>query len=72
MLKQETIKLEELENKSLDEILHLVLNDQRILIVVLPDGAEIVIQPKPNLKPSTTLEGFVPKGWKQAIYDESE
>jgi hypothetical protein len=71
MLKQETIKLEDLEDKSLDQILHLVLNDQRILTVVLPDGAEIIIQPKPQLKPLTTLEGYVPEGWKEEIYNES-
>lgn len=63
-----TLKLKELEKKKLTEIFQLVLNNQLVLTVQLPDGEEIVIQPKPLLKQLPVLEGYVPEGWKQAIY----
>jgi hypothetical protein len=30
----------------------------------------VVIQPAPSLKPLPELEGFVPEGWKDAVYGE--
>ena len=63
-----TFKLKELEKKKLTEIFQIVLNNQLVLTVQLPDGEEVVIQPKPPLKQLPVLEGYVPKGWKQAIY----
>ena len=29
----------------------------------------VTIKPLPRLKPLPVLEGFVPKGWKDAIYE---
>lgn len=72
MLTQQTLTLEELKYKSLEEILQSVLTNQQVLIVQLPHGAEVIIQPKPQLKPLPILEGYVPQGWKEAIYNESE
>jgi hypothetical protein len=72
MLTQQTRTLEELQHKSLEEIFRSVLMNQQVLIVQFPDGAEIIIQPKPQLKPLLILEGYVPEGWKEAIYNESE
>ena len=65
---QETLKLEELKHKSLEEILQSVSVNRQILTVRLTNGAEIIIQPKPELKPLPVLEGYVPEGWKEAIY----
>jgi hypothetical protein len=36
--------------------------------VVLPDGGEVLLEPKPALRPLPNLEGFVPEGWKDAVY----
>ena len=37
--------------------------------VVLPEGASVEISPRENLKPLPELDGFVPDGWKDAIYN---
>jgi hypothetical protein len=66
----ETSTIEALEDKSLEEILRSVLMDRKVLAVQLPDGAEVVIQPRPHLKPLPILNGYIPKEWKEAIYDE--
>ena len=67
----ETSTIEELEDKSLKEILRTVLIDRKVLAVKLPDGAEVVIQSRPRLKPLPSLAGRIPDGWKEAIYNES-
>ena len=64
----QTLKLEEIEKKKLKEILQAVLTKQQALTVQLPNGDEVIIQPKPPLKPLPILEGYVPEGWKEAIY----
>lgn len=66
----QTLKLEEIEKKKLKEILQTVLTKQQVLTVQLPNGDEVVIQPKPPLKPLPILEGYIPEGWKEAIYNE--
>ncbi len=63
-----TLKLNELEKKKLREVLQIVSTNQMALIVQLPNGEEVVIQPKPVLKPLPILDGHIPGGWKEAIY----
>ena len=63
-----TLKLNELEKTQLKEILQEVLSNQLVLTVQLPGGEEVIISPKPSLKPLPILEGYVPVGWKEAIY----
>ena len=70
MLTQETLSLEELKHKSLEEILQSVWVNRQILTVRLTNNVEVVIQPKAELKPLPVLEGYVPKGWKEAIYHD--
>lgn len=70
MLTQRTLSLQELRHKTLEEVLQSVLTRQETLTVRFPSGTEVVIQPKPSLKPLPVLEGFVPEGWKEAIYNE--
>lgn len=71
MLMQKTSTLDELKDKSLEEIIHSVLTRQEVLTIQLPNGDEVIIQPKPELKPLPILEGYIPQGWKEAIYHES-
>lgn len=64
----QTITLEALKKRSLDDLLQQVA-DQRVTVnVLLPDGKEVVIEPKPRLRPLPVLEGRVPEGWKDALY----
>ncbi|MBC8183080.1 hypothetical protein H8E88_18410 [candidate division KSB1 bacterium] len=64
----QTLKLEALEKKKLKEILQAVVINQTVLTVQFPGGEEVIIQPKPPLKPLPILNGYVPKGWKEEIY----
>ena len=36
----------------------------------MPSGDEVVIRPKPQLEPLPVLEGSIPEGWKDVIYDD--
>ena len=72
MIATQTLRLEELEKKELKEIFKAVLANHLILTVRLPNGQEVVIQPKAALKPLPVLKGSVPDGWKDAIYDGGE
>ena len=65
-----TSTLEELQGHSLEQVLESVLEEDEILTVRMPSGQEVVIRPKPALEPLPVLEGSVPEGWKDAIYDE--
>ncbi|MEN8217411.1 MAG: hypothetical protein ABFS56_13800 [Pseudomonadota bacterium] len=69
---QTTLTFKELKQQPLEDIFESVLRYQQILTVQLTNGLEVLIQPKPKLKPLPTLDGYVPNGWKEAIYDESE
>ncbi len=64
----QTIQLEELQTQSISDVIQHVVTDRLILLVRLPDGAEVIIQPKPNLKPLPVMEGLIPDGWKEDIY----
>ncbi|MCP4274684.1 MAG: hypothetical protein GY781_22390 [Gammaproteobacteria bacterium] len=64
----QTLKLEEIEKRELKEILQTVLTKNQVLTVQLPNGDEVIIQPRPPLKPLPVLDGHIPEGWKEAIY----
>ncbi len=70
MMTLHTSTLEELRERSLEQVLESVLEEQEILTVRMPSGKEVVIRPKPTLEPLPVLEGFVPEAWKDAIYDD--
>ncbi|NJP08788.1 MAG: hypothetical protein HC866_04310 [Leptolyngbyaceae cyanobacterium RU_5_1] len=61
------ITLDSLTGISIAEFLSRVLQEGT-LTVQLPNGESVIIQPKPTLKPLPVLNGFVPEGWKDAIY----
>jgi hypothetical protein len=62
-----TLTLEEFKQSSLEA----VLTEELALTVRLPDGEGVTIAPKPHLEPLPELEGCVPKGWKDAVYERS-
>jgi hypothetical protein len=64
----QTLTLEALKGQSLEELLQQVADQRVTVTVLLPDGTEVLIEPKPRLKPLPVLEGHVPAGWKDAVY----
>lgn len=66
------VTLHDVKDRSVEELLQSVVTTQQILDIVLPDGAEVVIQPKPSLPPLPVLDGMIPEGWKDDIYDHAE
>jgi len=64
-----TLALDDLKERTLADVLREVVRDQETLTVLLPEGEMVAIKPSPRLKPLPVLEGFVPQGWKDAIYD---
>jgi hypothetical protein len=66
-----TLSLDELRTRSIEDIVNSVAAQHRGINVVLPNGDEVVIQPKPRLQPLPVLGGHIPSGWKDAIYRES-
>ena len=64
----QTVTLDELKGRPLEEVLQAVADQQATLVVRLRDGKQVVIEPKPHLKPQPMLEGRVPENWKDAIY----
>lgn len=68
----QTLTLHDVKHHSVEELLQSVVTAQQILDIVLPNGAEVVIQPKPPLQPLPVLDGTIPEEWKDAIYDYAE
>lgn len=68
-MEHRTLVLEDLKERTLDQILREVVARQEALAVRLPEGETVLIQPVPRLKPLPVLEGFVPEGWKDAVYE---
>ena len=67
-MSSQALTLEELKHISLEKIVRQVLDKQRPLTIRVSDGQEVTIQPRPRLKPLLVLEGYIPEGWKDAIY----
>lgn len=63
-----TMTLNENEKTQWREFLQSVISKQLLLTVQFPGGEEVMIQPKPPLKPLPALEGYIPSGWKDAIF----
>ena len=66
---QQTVTLDDLREETLEAVLRRVVRERQGLMVRLPEGATVAIQPSPELKPLIVLEGFVPEGWKDAVYE---
>jgi hypothetical protein len=65
---EQTLMLDDLRERTLEEVLREVVARQQVLTIRLPEGESVAIQPVPRLKPLPILEGSVPDGWKDAIY----
>jgi hypothetical protein len=65
-----TLALDEVKGRTVEDFLREVVAHQEVLTVQLPEGDGITIQPLPRLKPLPELEGFVPDGWEDAIYEQ--
>jgi len=65
----QTLTLDDLREQTLEDVLRRVVRRQEVLTVRLPEGETVAIQPSPRLKPLPVLEGFVPEGWKDAVYE---
>jgi hypothetical protein len=64
-----TLALDDLKERTLEEVLREVVTRQESLTVRLPEGETVAIQPSPRLKSLPVLDGSVPEGWKDAIYE---
>lgn len=67
-MSSETLTLEDLKDVPLEEIIRQVLDQEKIVTIRVADDREVTIQPKRRLKPLPVLEGYLPEGWKDAIY----
>lgn len=67
----QTLTLADLKAGAIEKIFQEVADQQITVTVLLPDGKEVVIEPKPQLQPLPELEGRVPEGWKDAVYARS-
>lgn len=66
----QTMTLQDLQQRPLEELLRSIVALRQVVFVTLPTGAEVMIQPKPQLPPLPELDGAVPATWKEAIYAE--
>jgi hypothetical protein len=64
----QVLTMEELKHLSFEEVIRQVLAEQKTLTVRISDDQEVTIQLKPALKPMLVLDGYLPEGWKDAIY----
>ncbi len=63
------IALETIKNLSIEDFLSL-LRQKETLIVQVSSGEVVRIKASLELPPLPTLDGYVPQGWKDAIYHE--
>ena len=61
------LTLEEVRERTVDELLHEIVSEREAVTVLLGKGEMVIIQPAPSLKPLPELEGFVPAGWKDSL-----
>lgn len=64
----QTLELDAIKGVSLEEIIAQVLRENRALTIWVSGEQEVVIEPRPKLKPLPVLDGYIPQGWKDAIY----
>ena len=66
------LNLDEIKDRTVEELLRSVTATQQISEIVLPDGEEVIVQPKPPLEQLSVLEGYIPTGGKDAVYKYAE
>ena len=75
-----TMTWEEAKNQTAYDLLQVAAHNNGPFVITLEDGAAFTLeqkQPKKKplgeelvLEPLPQLQGFVPEGWKDAIYDD--
>ncbi len=65
----QTLTLEALKNVSVEDLMARVLREQQTLTIQVSSEQEVVIMPQKKLKSLPVLEGYIPEGWKEAIYE---
>jgi hypothetical protein len=63
------VGIDDLKGLTVEDVLRQVAAHREVLTVQLPEGETVTIQPSRRLKPLPALEGSIPKGWKDAIYE---
>jgi hypothetical protein len=63
------LDLDELEGRTWEDVLREVVRKQLVLTVQLPEGDLVAIRPAKSLQPLPLLEGSIPAGWKDAVYE---
>jgi hypothetical protein len=66
-----TIDLKDLKKQELERVLWEVLEEGQSLKVRLTRQKAVVIEPARRLKPLPELDGSIPPGWKDAVYNGS-
>lgn len=61
--------LEAIKGLSLEDLFAWVLQERQTLTIRLSNDQAIIIAPQEKLKPLLVLDGYIPHGWKDAIYD---
>lgn len=69
MNSEQSVTLESLGNISVEEFLNLLRQNEAIT-VRFPSGKSLLVQVKRELTPLPVLDGYVPRGWKAAIYEQ--
>ena len=67
-----TLTIDEVKARSLEELVREIMQTQDALRIEMPEGDAVEIKAVPKLKPLITLEGYVPDGWKDAIYEPKQ
>jgi len=62
-----TLVLDDLKERTLEELLREVVRQRGVLTVYRPKGETVVIKPAPRRKALPVPEGFFPEGWKDAV-----
>ena len=64
-----TIRAENIESGDLVKLLRKVAKGRTRVTIILPGEDAVTVEPASPLKPLPELEGSVPEGWKDAIYE---
>lgn len=65
---EQSIAFDSIRNISVEEFLRL-LRQKSAIAVQFSNGELLIVQAKVELAPLPILDGYVPKGWKEGIYE---
>ena len=65
-----TIRADKIDSMDLVKLLRRVAKGRTRVTIILPGEDAVTVEPASPLKPLPELEGSVPEGWKDAIYQK--